>query len=168
MGRRGMRLTRSGNTVEAHYYTTQPSGVTIDGAKNRMDVGKIYGTSLSGTSFTGNVDFGQGTDYKIYRGVAPLSMNAPTDGTRLSDGTVQFSTGLTTIASFTFSLQSAAATAGRVGFPKEIHFTTGYKTAGGVTMFLSAGKDFDSLTGATPGGVNLAGGSTIHWVAVGE
>ena len=97
MGRRKSRLTRSGNTVEAHYYATMPSGTTIDGANNRQDVGSVYATSLSATSYTGKVDFGQGTDYKIYQGSAPLSNNAPASGTSLSGGVIQFLTGLTTI-----------------------------------------------------------------------
>ena len=144
-----------------------PSGTTIDGANNRQDVGSVYATSLSATSYTGKVDFGQGVDYKIYMGVAPLSMIAPTNGTRLSDGTVQFLTGLTTINSFRYCLQDSSVSPGHSGYPLEIHHMTGYKTTGGVTVFLSVrGPGNTDWSGATP--AQVGSGVSLHWMAMGE
>lgn len=169
MARRGTRVTRkSGTTVWGGDWCTVPSGVSVDGNAGTITT-KSGGTITGGgdVKVTAKIDLGQGTFYKVYRGVAPLSNNAPTNGTRLSNGTVQFLTGLSTISHFSWALDCSSVSPGRREYPREIHFTTGYQTAGGVTMFLSSSVDGVAWTGCTPAGINQLGGSTIHWVAMG-
>lgn len=183
MGRRGVRLTRkAGTTATAGAWTTDPSGVTIMGNPKSITIPSgttvtvggwaISGVTISGSGVTlGNpptyIDYGQGTAYKMYRGAEPVSNNAPTNGTALSDGTVQFATGLNTMVSFDWSLEYSGASMLHVGFPTDIWYKTGYKTASGVTFYLfTTHWNSGAISACTPGSSGWSG-TTIHWIAVG-
>ena len=184
MTRRGIRLTRkAGTTVTAGAYVLLPSGVSLLGnpgtitvpSGTTMTVGGwgIPGVTISGSGVTlGNpptyIDYGQGTAYKMYRGAEPVSMNAPTLGTRLSDGTVQFTTGLNTMVSLEWSLEYSGASMLHVGFPMDVWYTTGYTNVdSGVTFFLyTTHWNSGTISACTPGSSSWSG-TTIHWIAVG-
>ena len=180
--RRGVRLTRkAGTTATAGAWVLKPSGVSLLGNTGTITVPSgttqsagawaIPGVIISTSGVTlGNpptyIDYGQGTPYKMYNGAVPVGLNAPTNGTRLSDGTVQFETGLNTIVSFDWSLEyTGVSTPAHHGFPLDIWHKTGYKTAGGVTFFLFATSP--AIAGCTPGKKTTWSGTTLHWIAVG-
>jgi len=178
MTRRTSRWTRSGNTIETHYLVTKPSGVTFDGANTTATAGtftgNLVGTLTGGVAsgdvtgtLHGSVDFGQAA-YKVYmgtHGLADLAGVTAAGGTTLSDGTVQFLTGLTTIHSFQISLESSAVSEGHPNFPRLIHYVTGHQT-GGVTVYLNTISAAGVVAACTPGLMDWTG-STIHWMAMG-
>jgi len=186
--RRGTRLARattvSGDTTTIRDLASEPTGVTIVAVNKLLTITNLSAVTISctgvtSTSFGGKINFGQGTAYKMYFGVAPLSLNAPAAGTRLSDGTLQITTGLTTVNQFKCNLQYGGASGGRRGYPHDIHWTRGYKGAGGVTVFLSTHYINDAYSACTPlgmiemsassymaGGVTTAG-SSLAWMAIG-
>ncbi|MFH1623569.1 MAG: hypothetical protein ABID54_00245 [Pseudomonadota bacterium] len=180
MARKKTRLTRSGNTVETHYLTTKPSGVTIDGPNAEIIatdfVGALVGTTsqditaAATATLHGSVDFGQAA-YKIYRGAFSLVSGALNpSGTTLSDGTVQITTGLTTIHAFVFSYESSSVTTGRADYPHGRHFQrNALGTGGGVTLRLNTMDSAGLCATCTPGRSGVTGwtGCTIHWIAVG-
>ncbi|MFH1623570.1 MAG: hypothetical protein ABID54_00250 [Pseudomonadota bacterium] len=181
MARKKTRWTRSGNTIEAYYLVTKPSGVTIDGpnATATADtftgnlVGTLTGTVVGGDvtgTLHGSVDFGQAA-YKVYMGAEHLTSGSGiAGGTPLSAGTIQFTTGLTTIHAIQISLEHSAASQGNPTFPRLIHHAVGYKTAGGVTVFLNAISAAGVVSACTPlgfPGADSYSGCTIHWIAVG-
>ena len=115
------------------------------------------------------LNFGQSSGYKIYMGSDPVSLNAPTNGTRLSAGTMQITTGLATVSTFVCTFQSSAASAGgRHGYPHHIHWMRGYKNNGGVTVVLTSQYASLAAAGCTPAGVAKLGGCTLNWMAAGD
>jgi len=143
---------------------TIPSGVTILASSPVLD----GVTGVTAGSISGKINFGQGTAYKLYFGSAPLSLNAPTDGTRLSDGTVQFLTGLTTLNQFVCTFRSNATSGDQHGYPHFIHWTRGYTNVnGGVTVFMHSSYLSGAYTGCTPGGMKVMGGCSLDWMAIG-
>lgn len=170
--RRGTRLVRqnmlSGDTTTLRDIITNPSGTTLHAATKNLTI-----TGVTATSVGAKVNFGQGTAYKVYRGAAPVSMNAPSGGARLSAGTVHIATGLTTLSSFTWNLQYSAASPNHFGYPAHMWFKSG-TTAGSVVMYLytpGSGVTFTTVvhqaSACTPGRTISWTGTTIHWVAVG-
>lgn len=117
----------------------------------------------------------QHKQFKFTRGTAPLTKVDPSEGgTQLSAGTIQVTTGLTTVYNFIMSLRSSA-TAGytvKRAVPVILGWKRGYINAGGVTITLAG---VTMTTGAraalTPGFEGLSpatlSGCTIHWLAFG-
>jgi len=142
---------------------TIPSGVTV-----HAGTGTLTLTGVTATALGGKVNFGQGTAYKVYVGTAPVSMNAPASGTRLSDGTLQITTGLTTVNQFICTFRSSAASAGNHHYPNFIHWVRGYLSSnGGVTVFLSHQYKGLAYAGCSPAGMAVLGGCSLDWTAIG-
>jgi len=142
MARRGTKFHRKLHGVPKTPHDHQVSGTTLVVKPSGVTISKAAG----GIDLTGfGIDFGQGTNYKIYGGVASgntTSLISPTGAVIV--------TGLSTIVGFTAFALSGVSTD---------HVNIINVTAGGVTCVMRSAQ-----TGAT---VGRLGGVSIHWIAIG-
>jgi hypothetical protein len=158
---------RGTHVLSATTLVTVPSGVTVD---KQQTTSTMVQTNFIG-EHTGNVtgvlhgtiDFGQGTHLKMYRGTSGLTATPSGGGTGLSAGTMQFTTGLTTVSDFVWRMNcSAGSTAHQTArWPQKQTYRKGYINAGGVTVFLY------NANGACTRAGSILSGVSISWTAVG-
>ena len=169
MSRRGSRVSRRPLASAGGYdgklssttFATLPSGVTID--QKGIPVFGAGGVTIA------KVDFGQGTQYKFFRGSSGITGTLGFDPS-ISAGTAQIDTGLTDVLNFSWNKRlppgatptSTGATAlDNLG----ISVKYGHLEGSGVTLVLLDGSN----AGVTPGSSLMTdcSGCSIDWIVIG-